>query len=64
MFPPEVDIVISESEDQMGTVFTIEIPEEYRGKLIGKAGRNIKAIRDILSIVARQEQKRVFIKVA
>lgn len=63
-FEADTDFSIEQSEDEMGVVFTISLPEEHRGRVIGRAGRNIKAIRDILNILARRQNKRVFIKIA
>lgn len=56
-------VEISKSEEDSQVTFTIKLDDEDKGKIIGKGGKNIKAIRDILSIIARQEQKRVFLKV-
>lgn len=53
---------IRQSENEAGITFEIEIPEELRGKIIGKAGSNIKSIRDVLNILAYKHQKRVFLK--
>lgn len=59
----EVEFVVRQSENEMGVTLEIEIPAESRGKIIGKSGSNIKAIREVLSIVAQKQQKRVFVKV-
>lgn len=64
VLPEGTEYSLAEGTDELGVVFTINVPTEARGQLIGKAGRNIKAIRDILSIVARKEGTRVFIKIA
>ncbi len=61
---PNVEFSVDQTEDEQGIVFTINLPEAERGKIIGKGGRNIKAIRDIVSIIARREDKRVFLKIA
>lgn len=50
-------------EDESTIVFNIEAPEEYRGRIIGKGGMNIKSIRNLVSIIARREDKRVYIKI-
>ena len=63
VLPAGADFNVTEHEDDMGIRFDVQIAEEFRGKIIGKAGRNIKALRDIISIIARREQKRVFIKI-
>jgi predicted RNA-binding protein YlqC (UPF0109 family) len=54
---------INQTETEDGITFTIEVPKEARGKIIGRAGTNIKAIRDVLNIMARKERKRVFLKI-
>jgi uncharacterized protein len=61
---PDVEFSVDQSEDEQGIVFSINLPEEQRGKVIGKGGRNIKAIRDIMNVIARRENKRVFLKIA
>ncbi|MBU0976775.1 MAG: KH domain-containing protein [Patescibacteria group bacterium] len=56
-------IKVERSDEEAATVFTINAKDEDKGKIIGKGGKNIKAIRDIVSIIARKENKRVFLKV-
>lgn len=53
----EIDEVTNE------LIFNISIPEEERGIIIGKQGKNIQAIRNIISIIARREGQRVRIKI-
>lgn len=62
--PDTTEFQIDEGRDEVGIIFTITIPAEIRGLLIGKAGKNIRAIRDVLSIIARKHGEKVFIKVA
>lgn len=54
---------IKETESDEGITYEVTIPEEVSGKVIGKGGQNIKAIRDVVNIIARKEGKRIFIKV-
>jgi predicted RNA-binding protein YlqC (UPF0109 family) len=57
-------IVIEEEINELGeTVLNIRIPEEERGIVIGKAGKNIQSIRTIVSIIGKRENKRVRIKI-
>lgn len=44
-------------------IFNISIPEEERGIIIGKKGKNIQSIRNIVSIIAKREGERVRIKI-
>lgn len=60
--PEKVKISRVDEEDG-SVVLNVEIPEEERGIVIGKSGKNIKAIRDLVSIIARREGKRVYIKI-
>lgn len=45
------------------TIYKILVPEEEIGKIIGKEGKVISAIRTLCRIKAAKEQKRVLIKV-
>ncbi len=45
------------------TVLNVSIPETERGIVIGKQGKNIQSIRNIVSIIAKREDKRVRIKI-
>ncbi len=60
--PEEVKIETKEEEPGNFT-FYVEVPREQRGVVIGKQGMNIKALRNILSIIAKRENKRVYIKI-
>lgn len=62
--PEDTEFQVDEGRDEVGIIFTVSIPVESRGLLIGKAGKNIRAIRDVLSIIARKHNEKVFIKVA
>ncbi len=52
-----------EKESPEVTVFRIHADENQKGAIIGKGGRTIKSIRNILSIKAIEEGKKVFVKV-
>jgi len=58
-------ITITKETDEITNelIFNISIPEEERGIIIGKQGKNIQAIRNIISIIARREGQRVRIKI-
>lgn len=60
--PNEIDI--SESINEEGeTVLNVKLPEAERGIVIGKGGKNIMSIRNIVSIIAKRENKKVRIKI-
>lgn len=53
-------VIIDESEDEYGNVLlTVTVAPEDMGKVIGKEGRIIKAVRDLVKILAVKEQRRV-----
>jgi predicted RNA-binding protein YlqC (UPF0109 family) len=58
-------ITITKETDELTNelIFNISVPEEERGIIIGKQGKNIQAIRNIISIIARREGQRVRIKI-
>jgi predicted RNA-binding protein YlqC (UPF0109 family) len=61
---PETIKITEELDETSGEIiFNISIPEEERGIIIGKKGKNIQSIRNIISIIARREDKRVRIKI-
>lgn len=59
--PKKIDI--SEEVEDSTFIYTIKASDEDKGKIIGKNGRVIKAIRDLLTIIARKEEKRVMLRV-
>lgn len=59
--PEKVDIKREEENNEVR--FLIQIDDDDKGRIIGKNGTNIKSIRLILSILARRENKKVFLKV-
>jgi hypothetical protein len=53
-------VVIDESEDEYGNVLlTVTVSPEDIGKVIGKEGRIIKAVRDLVKILAVKAQRKV-----
>ncbi len=57
------EIEIKTEEDQGQTVYTIIIPENEVGRVIGKQGKIITAIRCLAKLKATKSQEKVFIKV-
>ena len=58
----EFDIIVSESETGM-VDFTIKIDKDHIGIIIGKEGRTIKSIRNLLKVRAVIENKAVNINI-
>jgi uncharacterized protein len=58
--PEEVSVEERESIDFPGlTILSIEVAEEDKGIVIGRKGRTINSIRDIITISAIRNDKRV-----
>ena len=58
------EISISEDTNEYGeTVLNVTLPQEERCIVIGKAGKNIESIRNIVSIIAKREGNKVRIKI-
>ena len=51
--PDEVDITLTESENTM--IYELRLGEGDVGKVIGKKGRNVGAVRTILTAVSAKE---------
>ena len=60
--PDEVEI--QEEENQGIVNFTIKVSQEDMGKVIGKEGKVIRAIRNVMRIPAVGEGKKIYITLA
>ncbi len=58
------DVNISDSQDGDSTILTINANQEDIGKIIGKSGRIIKALRDIIKLMATKQQTYVDVVIA
>lgn len=54
---------ITEEENEGLKVFTILAPQEEVGKLIGKQGKVINAIRTLCRLKSMKDQQRILIKI-
>ena len=50
-------------EDDLGILHTVQVSEKDMGKLIGKGGQTIKALRTLLRIIGSNSSKRINLKV-
>lgn len=55
------DVEITETEVDGVLNLTIKVASEDMGRIIGKSGKVIKAIRNIMKIPAMKENKKVFV---
>lgn len=58
------DVLINEEETDEVINFTISVAKEDMGKVIGKEGKVIRAIRNVLKIPAIKQGKRINISLA
>jgi len=57
------EVRITEVEGEKITVLELHVGEEDYGKVIGKRGKNIMAIRTLLNAAARTVRKRVSLEI-
>lgn len=58
------EVKVEETVDELGKVLIINSSQQDKALIIGKNGRNIRAIRTIASILGKQEGDKIFIKIA
>lgn len=56
------NVSINQVEKEKLTIFEVKVSKEDMGKVIGKDGKNAKAIRTILRAIGNKEQKRVTVE--
>ena len=58
------DIQINEIEESPeSTLFEVTLPDDVKAIVIGSKGKNINSIRNLMNILARRENKKVYIKI-
>ena len=57
------EIVVEAKDDDRGTLITVQVNEDDMGKIIGKSGQTVSALRTLLSVISAREGKRYFLKV-
>lgn len=57
-------MIIDERNVEDMIVFTIHVHQEDMGKIIGKSGRIIRAIRDLIKILAAKKNMYVDVEIA
>jgi len=58
------DIVVDEEGDQSRVLLTIHANQEDLGKIIGKSGRIIRALRDLIKLMATKQNLYVDVVIA
>lgn len=60
----DVDSLSIEAEDDdRGTLIMVKVAESDMGKIIGKSGQTISALRTLLSVISAQQEQKYFLKV-
>ena len=57
------EIVVEAKDDDRGTLITVKVADEDMGKVIGKSGQTVSALRTLLSVISAREEKRYFLKI-
>lgn len=56
------DVRVAETQDDGQEIIKLSVSAEDMGKIIGRAGRVIKALRNLLKIKAIKEGRRVYLE--
>ena len=56
-------IIIESKKDDLGVLVSINVAESDMGKLIGKQGQTISALRTLVRIIGARENERINLKV-
>ncbi len=56
-------IKIESKVDDMGVLLMLSVAKDDMGKVIGKWGKTIQAIRDLLKVVGSKLEERIYLKV-
>ena len=57
------ELKIEQQRDDLGILLTVQVSDNDMGKLIGKSGQTIKALRTLLRIIGGNANERVNLKV-
>ena len=57
------DLLIESKIDELGVLLTVRVSERDMGKLIGKGGQTIKALRTLLRIIGGNQSQRINLKI-
>ncbi len=58
------DVVITENGDSQSTLLTMSVNPSDMGKIIGKSGRIIRALRDLMKVLAAKRNQYVDVVLA
>jgi hypothetical protein len=57
------ELQVEAKTDELGILLTVQVSERDMGKLIGKSGQTVKALRTLLRIIGGNTQQRINLKI-
>ncbi len=61
--PNADDISVEIVEDEKGSLVLVKAPKEEMGRIIGKEGRNVSALRTLITTIAARDGEKISLKV-
>ena len=61
--PDQVSVTVTESESERSALYELRVAPADLGRVIGKEGRTVNAIRTILNAAATRENRRVVLEI-
>lgn len=56
-------LVLEERRDELGILLTIKVSDRDMGKLIGRAGQTVKALRTLVRLIGGNANERINLKI-
>lgn len=56
-------LIVEEKQDELGTLLTVQVSPSDMGKLIGKDGQTVKALRTLLRVLGGMRNERLNLKI-
>ena len=56
-------VVVTRTEDELGTLLTLKVAKDDMGRIIGKNGQTAQALRVLLRVMGSQQNARVNMKI-
>ena len=56
-------LIIESQKDELGILLTVQVSERDMGKLIGKSGQTVKALRTLLRVIGGNTAQRINLKI-
>lgn len=57
------DVTVTEVPKEQATIIELRVAKEDLGRVIGKQGRTVRAMRTLLAAIATKQQKRVSLEI-